>query len=593
MNSKSLRLILLVLLLINHYFLLHAMDSESNNFFIKLQGHDGIIVPVPLNIARMSTTLNNMLSDLGDSSISSSIVLPILCNNSQLIQDTFNMLSQCKDFDLEQKKELIKDFSINKLMDYSIFLHYLDCDMQHVFNDKIALIANDHDLSTSLQEFAHYPDLVNTIFIDHILNDLKYFILKHNRPSEISVNNYIEAIKYSPNGQIVAVGTQKYKNNKNNLLLYTFNEKENTYTLLQSIKADLGCVNAIAFTPDNKSMVVGSYHGKGNCLLLYSLNENGSINIDTPCIPIDTHSPQDTNTEADRANTIAFSPNGTIMAVGLYNGKILIYNFNSKDTIRTPSYALTGHSGRVNGFSFSNNGRMMVSCSSERENNLFVWNINNNIIDKKPITLNGHRNRVLCALFAHNSNRIFSGSDHEDMFYVWNIDNQENIHYTKIAASDDNYDGGIQSLALSGDDKFLSIIQRIGCRGRINLCDINNLDKITRFKIIGNTLSINMVEFSPDAKHMINTNSAKEFILWTLLSTRQEAVLHSIKKLNNMDQILLINKFVNIIKSRDNLRQKDFFQNFFSKYSKIWEEIPVDIQNLLKELHNNRNLFAF
>ncbi len=82
---------------------------------------------------------------------------------------------------------------------------------------------------------------------------------------------------------------------------------------------------------------------------------------------------------------MAFSPDGALLALGLYGHVIKLWELESGRELRT----LTGHSGKVNSVAFSPDGALLASESGD--DTIKLWEVESG---RELRTLTGHGGRV-------------------------------------------------------------------------------------------------------------------------------------------------------------------------------------------------------
>jgi WD40 repeat protein/uncharacterized caspase-like protein len=118
-------------------------------------------------------------------------------------------------------------------------------------------------------------------------------------------------------------------------------------------------------------------------------------------------------------NTLAFSPDGTLMATASRTAEdsdrtIKIWDTNGK-LLRT----LTGHGGWVNQVQFSPDGQTLVSGSEDKT--IKLWNVRTGSLMR---TLSGHEQRVTSVAFSPDGQTIASGGGDRTV-RLWNLKNGE------------------------------------------------------------------------------------------------------------------------------------------------------------------------
>jgi WD40 repeat protein len=126
------------------------------------------------------------------------------------------------------------------------------------------------------------------------------------------------------------------------------------------------------------------------------------------------------NTLAGHAKSVlsvAYSPNGKLMASGSLDENIFIWDAEKYKIIDT----LKGHSGNIFCVTFSPNGKYLASTSND--NTIKVWDV---AAGKLVRTLNGHTAAVFSAAFSPDGNYLVSGSVDTNVI-LWEICNGEQL----------------------------------------------------------------------------------------------------------------------------------------------------------------------
>ncbi len=109
--------------------------------------------------------------------------------------------------------------------------------------------------------------------------------------------------------------------------------------------------------------------------------------------------------------SVAFSPNGKLLATGDTNGEIRLYEVANSQQLMT----CKGHTGWVWSVTFSPNGQVLASGSNDQT--IKLWDISNGQCLK---TLEDHRGGVRSVTFSPDGQILASGSDDQTV-KLWNI----------------------------------------------------------------------------------------------------------------------------------------------------------------------------
>jgi WD40 repeat protein len=191
--------------------------------------------------------------------------------------------------------------------------------------------------------------------------------------------------------------------------------------------------------------------------------------------------------------SIAFSPDGLIIAAGSENGMIVLWNAESGGLFRT----IRGHSGYINSIAFSPIGRTLASASDDCT--VKLWNATNGSLIR---TLEGHSGSVECVAFNPNGGTIASASD-DCTVKLWNATNGSLIRTLE------GHSGYVKSVAFSPDGRTLASASD---DRTVRLWDVSNGTLIRT--LVGHTNHVECVVFSPDGHTLASASHDRTIRLW-------------------------------------------------------------------------------
>lgn len=153
-----------------------------------------------------------------------------------------------------------------------------------------------------------------------------------------------------------------------------------------------GIANALAFSPDDRYIVVGYDNGKVRFIDV-STGVARDHSIHMPTIP----------------RTFAFCEAGTLLAIGTETGEIHLWDVKAQ----TERNIIKGHTSRINALASLPNGTTIVSCGRDRE--LKLWDT---VSGELLTTLCGHGRQIFCIAVSPSGDTIASGGLEGDI-RIW------------------------------------------------------------------------------------------------------------------------------------------------------------------------------
>ncbi len=197
------------------------------------------------------------------------------------------------------------------------------------------------------------------------------------------------------------------------------------------------------------------------------------------------------------ANSVAFSPDGAILASGSDDGTLKLWNVATRTGVAT----LEGHAGAVNSVAFSPDGATLASGSNR--GTLKLWNL---AARTGVATLEGHAGAVNSVAFSPDGATLASGSD-DGTLKLWNVATiQEKHTLTGHTAS-------VRSVAFSSDGNTLASASR---DGTVRLWDAASRIEVVMLE--GDTRGMTSVAFSPDGTMLAAGSRGSTIMLWDVAS---------------------------------------------------------------------------
>lgn len=191
--------------------------------------------------------------------------------------------------------------------------------------------------------------------------------------------------------------------------------------------------------------------------------------------------------------SVAFSPNGKLLATGDSNGEIRLYNVASGKQL----LSCKGHTGWIWSVAFSYDGHFLASGSNDQT--VKIWDTSTGQCFN---TLQGHQAGIRSVAFSVNNQILVSGSEDQTV-KLWDI---STAHCFQTL---EGHNGGIQSVALSVDSRLLATSSD---DQTIKLWDINANSCLQTLK--GHTRRVYSIAFSPDNQIIVSGGHDQTVKLW-------------------------------------------------------------------------------
>jgi len=217
----------------------------------------------------------------------------------------------------------------------------------------------------------------------------------------------------------------------------------------------------------------------------------------------------------DRINTVAFSPDGKILATGESieagggltggTGEIRLWNPETGELLRT----LAGHETRVNSVAFHPNGKIIASAGKDgriRWGTVRLWDVETG---EQLKMIKAHESSAESVTFTHDGKYIVS-SGWTGQIYIWNAETGIIHQFTER-----KHRKPVFSLRISPDGKLLAS----GDSQRIVLWDTDTWTTIKQLDENGS--NIESLSFHPDSHTLASGHSAGYITLWDVETYRE------------------------------------------------------------------------
>jgi len=228
----------------------------------------------------------------------------------------------------------------------------------------------------------------------------------------------LHAIAFRPDGKLLAAAQYR--------TIHLFHPE--TRTLDRDLSGHAGSVNAIVFSADGK-LLLGAGGQPGD------FGEIRAWDADSGRLRYVAEG------HADSAYAIALSPNGSIIATGGYDQRILLWEAATGRKLQE----IKGHNGAVFDLSFRPDGKVFASASADRT--VKLWNVESGA---RLETLSQSTKEVHAVVFSPDGRRLAAGGvDHR--IRVWEISASAAEGTNSLVHSRFAHEGSILDLVFSAD----------------------------------------------------------------------------------------------------------------------------------------------
>ncbi|KAF8578321.1 WD40 repeat-like protein [Ramaria rubella] len=321
-----------------------------------------------------------------------------------------------------------------------------------------------------------------------LATDMRRFIITFQEPiSESTPHIYLSALPFSP---ITSKVRGQYAKQFQNTLSI---QRGGLYVWPTNIKVFEGHrngVTSVAFSPDGKHIVSGSYD---RTVCVWDAETGKAVSA-----PFEGHS--------DWVISVAFLPDGKHIVSGSNDGIVHVWD---AETGKAVSALFEGHSGWVTTMAFSPD-RKFVSGSYDKT--VYVWDAGTGKVVSAPFE--GHSHSVTSVAFSPDGKHIVSSSNDRTV-RVWNAETGK-----AVSAPFERHSDWVTSVAFSPDGTHIASGSKDGI---VHAWDAET-GKAVSAPFEGHSNMVTSVVFSPDGKHIVSGSYDRTVQVWDVETGKAASV---------------------------------------------------------------------
>lgn len=368
----------------------------------------------------------------------------------------------------------------------------------------------DLALLLGIEGYKHDPNLLTRTTLFQLLQFTPY-------QRAFGFDGPVSSVAVSSDGSLIAAascrGDQSRQCTKGSIKLYDANMNE--VRDLSALSHDFGPVHTLVFSPDNKILAAGGCAPEGcdvskGQITLWGISDpvNPVLRSDTLTAPGVTHSAL--------VKTIAFSPNGNLLASGSYDTTIILWDITDPVHPLPIGKPLRAHSSFVNSLAFSFDGKTLVSASDDKT--IRFWNVTNpKTTGLLPVELAPKHSRPVNSIAFSRDGTKFASSSDDNSVFLWTWDSAKSPSLTNARILK-GHTGYVKSIAFNQDG---TVLASTGFDNKIILWDTSSGEQIGP-PLSVHSSAINSVAFGTkisngkDVPYLISGSDDRTIIQWNL-----------------------------------------------------------------------------
>jgi WD40 repeat protein/tetratricopeptide (TPR) repeat protein len=305
---------------------------------------------------------------------------------------------------------------------------------------------------------------------------------------------WISTIQYAPNGKYVAIATSIGIELRDPITLEEVKVRSG-----MPLQGHTGPVGSIAFSPDGSLLASGGYD---KTIILWKAETGEKLAI--------LHGHQNWVT------ALAFNKDGTLLASGSYDETVILWDLKAGVKQTSPLQTLRGHRGHVLSVAFDPNNALLASGSSDHQ--VILWDLKALIGSKSAVAdssqlsykvLSGHQEAVQSLAFNPDGSLLASGSDDASVI-LWDVKKGEKIQTIR------DHQDAVKSVTFNPDGTFLASGSFDGTVRLWNIFRSGREPAAVSKTLQSPAQHIWSVAFDPDGRFLLSSSSENMLIRWDL-----------------------------------------------------------------------------